>query len=105
MLEMIPALPDNVIGIVDQREEAESDYTDVLEPAVKSALEKHDKIRMLYVLGKDFTGFSGGAMWEDGKVGMGHLTKWEKIALVTDKDWMRHSIDVFGYVIPGKVKT
>jgi hypothetical protein len=33
---------------------------------VEQALSEHDKVRLLYVLGAEFTGFSGGAMWEDG---------------------------------------
>ena len=105
MFELIPALPDNVIGIVAKGEITADDYENVLEPAITEALAKHDKIRLLYVLGKDFTGFSAGAMWEDGKVGMGHLAKWEKCAVVTDNEWMRHAVDVVGYLIPGKVKT
>ena len=23
---------------------------------------------------------------------------------MTDKDWLRHSVDIFGYLIPGEVK-
>jgi hypothetical protein len=56
------------------------------------------------VLGADFEGYSGGAAWEDGKLGMAHVTKWERIAVVTDEEWIRHSVNVFGYLIPGQVK-
>lgn len=104
MIEMIPALPENVIGFVAKGEVTEDDYRSVLEPAVEAALESHDKLRLLYVLGADFTGYSGGAAWEDGKLGLAHLTKWEKIAVVSDTDWVRHTVNVFGYLIPGKVK-
>ena len=105
MFELIPALPDDVIGIVAKGEVRQEDYEDVLVPAVEAALAAHDSVKLLYVLGPDFTGFSGGAMWEDGKLGMGHLTKWSKIALVTDHEGMLHAVGAFGYVIPGKVKT
>lgn len=104
MFEMIPALPDNVIGFVAKGDVTSEDYEQVLIPAIEDALETNDKIRLLYVLGADFTGFSGGAMWDDGKVGLEHLTRWEKIALVSDKPWIRHAVNAFGYLIPGKVK-
>jgi hypothetical protein len=35
---------------------------------------------------------------------MGHYSRWEKVAAVSDKEWLRHSVDVFGYLIPGEVK-
>jgi hypothetical protein len=103
-VEMIPALPDHVIGFVAKGEVTEADYTERIEPAIDDALQRHDKVRLLYVLGADFTGFSGGASWEDGKLGMKHLTRWEKIAFVSDKDWMRHAVNAIGYLVPGKVR-
>jgi SpoIIAA-like len=35
---------------------------------------------------------------------MAHPTRWEKIAVVTDREWLRHSVDIFGYLIPGEIK-
>jgi len=105
MIELIPSLPDNVIGFVAKGEVTKKDYVEVLEPAVEQTLKAHDKLRILYVLGKDFTGFSGGAMWEDGKVGMGHISRWEKIAVVSDEAWIRHAVNALGYMLPGKVRT
>jgi hypothetical protein len=36
--------------------------------------------------------------------GREHVTRWEKIAVVTDKEWLRHSVNIFGYLIPGEIK-
>jgi len=105
MIDLIPGLPDNVVGFVGKGEVTSDDYSDTLIPAVEAALADNDKIRLLYVLGKDFTGFSGGAMFEDGKVGMAHLGHWEKMAVVADEKWIRTAVEVFGYLIPGRVKT
>jgi hypothetical protein len=104
MIEPIPGLPGNVVGFVAEDEVTSEDYEQRLVPAIEQALATHDKIRLLYVLGSDFTGYSGGAMWEDGKLGMQHLTKWERIAVVSDHEWIRHAVNVLGYLIPGEVK-
>lgn len=104
MIEMIPALPDNVIGMIAKGEVTREDYEDVVMPAIDRALESNHKLRLIYVLGADFTGFSGGAMWEDGKLGVEHLTRWERIAVVSDNAWIRHAVNVLGYLIPGEVK-
>ena len=38
---------------------------------------------------------SGGAIWQDLKVGIEHFRMWKRIALVTDIDWMdRYDVDV-----------
>lgn len=104
MIEMIPSLPANVVGFIAKGEVTRQDYTEVLEPAVKAALEGHDKIRLLYVLGADFTGYSGGAMWEDGELGTEYLRSWERIAVVTDTPWVRHTVGVFGHLMPARIK-
>lgn len=104
MLERIPDLPDHVLGIKASGEVTSDDYHQVLIPAVKAALEGQDKLRLFYVLGADVTGISVGAVWEDVKTGLGHYSRWEKTAVVTDKEWLRHSIDMFGYLIPGEFK-
>ena len=104
MIRLIDGLPDNVIGFEAVGEVRAGDYKSVLDPAVDAALENHDRVRLLYVLGDDFDGYSGGAMWEDTKIGMSHLSKWEKIAIVTDHKAYQDGIKAFGWMIPGEVK-
>ena len=104
MLERIPDLPESVIGIKASAEVTADDYRNVLVPAVEGTLESGGTLRLLYVIGDDVTGFSAGAAWQDTKVGLGHYTRWEKVAVCSDREWLRHSVDIFGYLIPGEVK-
>ena len=104
MLEKISDVPDSVLGFRASGELTGDDYRNVLVPAVEAALQSRDELRLLYVLGDDVTGFSAGAAWQDTKVGMEHVSRWEKIAVVTDKEWIRHSVNIFGYLIPGEIK-
>jgi hypothetical protein len=106
VLERIPDLPDSVVGIRASGEVTGDDYKNVLIPAVEAALQGGHKVRLLYVLGEDVKGlgFTAGAAWQDTKVGLGHYSSWEKVAVVSEKDWLRHSVDILGYLIPGEVK-
>jgi SpoIIAA-like len=104
VLERIVDLPDNVLGFKASGELTGDDYRRVLVPAVEEALARQDKLRLLYVLGDEVTGFSAGASWQDTKLGLGHINKWEKVAVVSDKEWLRHSVSIFGYLIPGEIK-
>jgi hypothetical protein len=104
MIRLIEDLPPDVIGFEAVGKIGAGDYKSVLDPAVDEALASHDKIRFLYVLGDDFDGYSGGAMWEDTKVGVSHWSKWEKIALVTDHAAYADGVKVFGWMVPGEIE-
>lgn len=105
MIRVMEGLPDQVIGFEAVGEVEAADYKDVLDPAVETALASGDKLRLICVLGDEFTGFTAGAEWEDAKVGIRHWTAWEKIALVTDEKWVKDGINAFGWMVPGDVKT
>ena len=104
MIELIPGLPDHVVGFEAKGEVTGDDYENTLVPAVEEQLKRDDKLRMLYVLGAEFSGYSAGAMWEDTKVGMFHLFSFERIAVVTDHDSYGRMIKGFGFLVPGKVR-
>ena len=104
MIELLTDLPDNVVGAEAVGEVSTDDYRTVLEPAIDAALGKHAKARLLYVLGDRFEGYSAGAAWEDTKVGVEHWRSWERIAVVTDREWIAHGVKAFGWLLPGAVR-
>ena len=104
MMERLPDLPENVVGIRAVGDVEDDDYEDVLIPAVEAALAGRDKIRLLYVLGPEFEEYERDAMWEDAKFGSHHLFDFERVAVVTDVTWMARGIRWFAFAIPGKVK-
>ena len=81
------------------------DYDTVLEPAIEAMIADQGEVRFVYVLGEDFDSYSVGATWEDAKLGIGHLSKWKRVAVVTDHDWLRRAVGMFGWMVPGDVKT
>jgi SpoIIAA-like len=104
MLEILADFPNNVVaasahGVVTKR-----DYQDILVPRVELALKRHPKIRCYYELGPEFSRMETGAMWEDLKIGVAHLSRWERVAVVTDVDWIRHAVNVFRFLMPGEVR-
>ena len=61
----------------------------------------------LFVIGPGFEGFEAGALAEDAKFGFGfgfmHPSAWKRTAVVTDVDWIRHAMHMFGWMSPGEV--
>ncbi len=105
MLTLMSGLPDSVVAIEASGKVEADDYRTVLDPAAAAAMKAHEKVRLLYVLGDAFTGYSAAAMWEDTKIGFHDLSAWERIAVVTDHGAMADAIRVFGWLIPAEVRT
>ena len=80
-----------------------ADYRDVVLPALERAAATGE-VRFLIQM-PEFEGMSGGALWQDLKMGVEHLRAWKRIAVVTDIPWMRHMTDLFGWMTPGEVRT
>jgi hypothetical protein len=104
MIKLIPDLPGNIIGATATGHVTACDYETVLVPAVEKAIRDHGSVRILYHIDKEFVGYSPGAMWDDMKLGFAHLKAWEKLAVVTDHDWLAGSVRVFAFAMPCPVQ-
>ena len=104
MIEALKGFPANVVAFACKAHVTRRNYETILMPAVEDALKQHAKVRLYYQVDPDFSGIEAGAVWDDFKVGMGHLLRWERIAVVTDVDWIRHTVRAFGFVMPGEVR-
>lgn len=104
MIEHLKDFPDGVLAFACHGEVTKLDYDDVLVPAVNAALKKPGALRLYYEIASDFDGIAPAAVWEDFKVGVEHLARWQRMALVTDVDWIKHTIRFFGFLLPGELK-
>jgi phosphoserine phosphatase len=104
MIESIEGFPDNVVALIAKGQVTKEDYEQILIPEVEAVLKRHEKIRLYYELGSQFAGIDLSAAWEDLKVGVEHLTRWERMAVVTDVDWIRHILNAFRFLMPGQLR-
>jgi len=102
VIKVLDDMPVGVIGFEASGKLEADDYRKVILPALVKAAESGE-VRFLIVM-RDFQGMSGGALWQDLKVGVEHLRAWKRIALVTDIDWMRRVTDLFGWMTPGETR-
>lgn len=105
MLEILQGLPENVVAVSASGKVTGEDYDEILIPVIEEKLKKHGKICFLYVLGPAFSGFTAEAMWDDAKIGMKHLASYEKVAVVSDVNWVVNAMKIFSFIIPCPVKT
>jgi SpoIIAA-like len=105
MIEPIEDMPAGTVGLRASGKLTRDDYREVLEPALKEAIDSGE-LRLLFLL----TGFEGleAAAWpEDVKTGLGawfgHHSAWKRFALVTDTEWVAKAMHMFAWVTPGEV--
>jgi hypothetical protein len=68
MLKPLGELPGDVIGFEAEGEIQESDYRDVLMPAVRDVWDRGEDVRIVLVFPR-WEGMSSGAGWQDLKLG------------------------------------
>ena len=103
MIEVLPDFPDGVIGLRCTDHITRQDYEAVLIPMLNAAFKEYKTLRA-YCEIVGFSGMSPGAMWDDVKVGMEHFVQWERVAIVTDIDWISHTTKLFAFLFPGEVR-
>jgi hypothetical protein len=99
MLKIMNDLPENVLGVFAEGKITGTDYETVLIPAIEQKLKENKKIRMVYDLGSSFTGFDLSALLDDAKMGMKHLSAWDRIALVSDHEMINTFAKFFGHML------
>jgi hypothetical protein len=104
MIEALKGFPARVLAFACKGHVTKRDYETILIPAVEEALKQQGKLRLYYQIDPDFTGIEPGALWDDFKVGMEHVFRWERIAVVTDVDWIRNTVRALSFVIPAVTK-
>ena len=100
MIQIVEGLPDNVVGIVAKGRVTQDDCDKVLRPLIQRSLMRHEKVRLYYEIGCRFPG----AAWEELRIGMDTMPQWERVAVVTDIGWVRHTVNTLRFVIPGEVR-
>jgi hypothetical protein len=89
LIEIDESAPEGVVIAEANGTVTAWDYSEVLMPAIERAASSAEKIRFLYILAADFAGYEGEAAMEDARLGIGHWSSFERIALVTDHDAYR----------------
>ncbi|MFY9655390.1 MAG: STAS/SEC14 domain-containing protein [Methylocystis sp.] len=104
MIETLRDFPADTVAVRCSGFVTKADYDQVLVPEVEQALKTNERLRLYYEIAPDFSGISTGAMWEDFWVGMQHLRRWKRIAVVTDVHWIEQMVLMFSFLLPGATR-
>ena len=104
-VEVIQDVPEGVIHLrIGEGKLTESDYDDVIEPAIESAVaEGSDHVRMLVDVDR-IPSMQVSAIGDDFALAWKHRHEWDRIATIGDSDAVRRLSSWFSPLTPGKVK-
>ena len=105
MIEVLQDMPEGVTGIRvsgrvsgDEMREFKPDMDEMLNTG---------EIRIVEVIASDYEGFGRGGLVEDLKMGFGalfrHHSAFKRIAVVSDKEWVAHTLHAVGWMVPGEL--
>ncbi|MBX3349479.1 MAG: STAS/SEC14 domain-containing protein [Nitrospira sp.] len=100
MIEVLEEFPPTVMGFAYKNQVTKGDYEHVFIPTVAQALADYQKVRLYFQIDPNFSGVEPRALWEDFKLGMEYLFRWDRIAVVTDVEWIRQTFKAFACMIP-----
>ena len=104
MLRRMTDMPAGTIGFEAVGEVEDDDWEQAVEPVLRREIAEGRQLRLLYLLGPEARDVEGDAMSADAGFRARHITSFERVAVVSDEDWMRPALRALSFLLPGKAK-
>ena len=104
MLRRMTDMPVGTIGFEVVGEVEDDDWEDAVEPVLRAEIAAGRKLRLLYLMGADAREVEGDAVKADTGFRARHAASFERVAVVSDEDWMRPALRALSFMLPGKAK-
>lgn len=104
MLKKMYDMPPGTLGFEAVGEVDDDDVEDVLAPALRRWRAEQGKIRLLYLLGSRLEEYDGDAISENAKFVARHPSAFERVAVVSDEEWLGRAIKALSLLLPGEAK-
>ena len=104
MLRRITDVPAGTVGFEAVGEVEDDDWEEAVEPVLRSEIASGEKIRLLYLLGPEARDVEGDAMKADTGFRARHAASFDRVAVVSDEDWMRPAVRALSVLLPGRAR-
>jgi SpoIIAA-like len=104
MLGRITDMPAGTIGFEAVGEVEDDDWEETVEPVLRQEIAAGRNVRLLYLIGTGAHEVEGDAMSADMGFRVRHATSYERVAVVSDEDWVRPALRALSFLLPGKAR-
>jgi hypothetical protein len=99
MMRRIADMPFGTIGFEAVGDVVDDDWEEAVEPVLRQELAEGRKVRLLYAMAprtRELTADTG--------FRVRHAESFERVAVVSDEDWMRPTLRTLAFILPGRAK-
>ena len=104
MLKQMADMPPGTVGFEAIGEVDDDDFEKTVEPVLRRIIAEGRKVRLLYLLGVRFREYEGDALKEEMKFAVHHPSAYERIAVVSDEEWLRPALRLLSVLVPGQLR-
>ncbi len=97
-------MPPGTIGFEAVGEVEDDDWEETVEPVLRQEIAAGRNVRLLYLIGTAAREVEGDAMSADTGFRVRHATSYERVAVVSDEDWIRPALRALSFLLPGKAQ-
>ncbi|MCD6727007.1 MAG: STAS/SEC14 domain-containing protein [Solirubrobacteraceae bacterium] len=97
-------MPAGTIGFEAVGEVEDDDWEEAVEPVLRREIAEGRKVRLLYLLGSQARDVEGDALRADTGFRARHATSFDRVAVVSDEDWIRPALRALSFLLPGKAR-
>jgi hypothetical protein len=104
MLKQMADMPPGTVGFDAIGEVDDDDFEKTVEPVLRRIIAEGRKVRLLYLLGVRFREYEGDALKEEMKFAIHHPSVYERVAVVSDEEWLRPALRLLSVLVPGQLR-
>jgi hypothetical protein len=104
VLRPMTDVPVGTIGFEAVGEVDDDDWEEAVEPVLRREIADGRKVRLLYVLGPAARDVEGDAIKAGSEFRARHASSFDRLAVVSDEDWIRPALRALSFLMPGKSK-
>lgn len=97
-------MPAGTIGFEAVGEIDDDDWEDAVEPVLRREIADGRNVRLLYLYGPQARDIERDVLVADSGFRARHATSFERVAVVSDEDWMRPALRALSFLLPGKAR-
>lgn len=104
MISQLKNIPNTMVGFRASHEVTKEDFDLVVLPAVAELVQRTDELNYMLVLDTPLKNFTIGAWIKDAMLGLNNLSKWNRVAIVSDSESLNTFTNIFSKVVPGEFR-
>ena len=104
MLRQMLDMPAGTVGFEAIGKVEDDDFEHAVEPVLRGEIAAGRKIRLLYLLGTRMGEYEADTLTEEMQFAVHHPSAYERVAVVSDEDWLRPALRVLSVLVPGQLR-